>query len=98
MPSRQKKASDLIVDVCEPPCGCWKFNSGPLGEQTGLLTSSEPSLTFPNHVFITVENSIVKTLEFTANSLDCEPRCLRQHWLVWCGGRVECTSDSEPKL
>ena len=28
---------------CEPPCGCWDLNSGPLEEQSVLLTT-EPSL------------------------------------------------------
>jgi len=28
---------------CEPPCGCWELNSGPLEEKTMLLTT-EPSL------------------------------------------------------
>jgi hypothetical protein len=28
---------------CEPPCGCWDLNSGPLEEQSVLLTA-EPSL------------------------------------------------------
>jgi hypothetical protein len=27
---------------CEPPCGCWEMNSGPLEEQTVLLTA-EPA-------------------------------------------------------
>jgi hypothetical protein len=35
--------SDLITDGCEPPCGCWDLNSGPLKEQSVLLTA-EPSL------------------------------------------------------
>jgi hypothetical protein len=39
----QKRASDLITDGCEPPCGCRDLNSGPLEEQSVLLTS-EPSL------------------------------------------------------
>ena len=39
----QKRASDLITGGCEPPCGCWELNSGPLKEQSVLLTS-EPSL------------------------------------------------------
>jgi hypothetical protein len=39
----QKKVSDLITDGCEPPCGCWDLNSGPLEEQSVLLTA-EPSL------------------------------------------------------
>ena len=39
----QKRAPDLITDGCEPPCGCWELNSGPLEEQAMLLTA-EPSL------------------------------------------------------
>ena len=35
----QKRAPDLITDGCEPPCGCWELNSGPLEEQTMLLTT-----------------------------------------------------------
>jgi len=45
-PAGQKRAPDLIIDGCEPPCGCWELNSGPLEEQTVLLTS-EPSLQPP---------------------------------------------------
>jgi hypothetical protein len=41
--THQKKATDLITDVCEPPCGCWDLNSGPLEEHLVLLTA-EPSL------------------------------------------------------
>jgi len=26
--THQKRASDLITDGCEPPCGCWELNSG----------------------------------------------------------------------
>ena len=43
MTAGQKTAPDLIPDGCEPPCGCWELNSGPLEEQTMLLTT-EPSL------------------------------------------------------
>jgi hypothetical protein len=39
----EKRASDLIMDGYEPPCGCWDLNSGPLEEQSLLLTA-EPSL------------------------------------------------------
>ena len=39
----QKRVSDLIMDGCEPPCGCWGLNSGPLEEQSVLLTA-EPAL------------------------------------------------------
>ena len=34
---------DLITGGCEPPCGCWDLNSGPLEEQPVLLTA-DPSL------------------------------------------------------
>jgi hypothetical protein len=39
----QKRASDPITNGCEPPCGCWELNSGPLEEQLVLLTT-EPCL------------------------------------------------------
>jgi hypothetical protein len=35
----RKRASDPITDGCELPCGCWGLNSGPLEEQTVLLTA-----------------------------------------------------------
>jgi hypothetical protein len=41
--TQQKRASDPITYGCEPPCGCWKLNSGPLEEHPVLLTT-EPSL------------------------------------------------------
>jgi hypothetical protein len=41
--THQERASDTIADGCEPPCGCWGLNSGPLEEQLVLLTA-EPSL------------------------------------------------------
>jgi hypothetical protein len=37
--THQKRASDLITYGCEPPCGCWDLNSGPLEEQSVLLTT-----------------------------------------------------------
>jgi hypothetical protein len=41
--THQKRASDPITEGCEPPCGCWELNSGPLEEESVLLTA-EPSL------------------------------------------------------
>ena len=41
--THQKRASDPITDGCEPPCGYWELNSGPLEEQSVLLIA-EPSL------------------------------------------------------
>jgi hypothetical protein len=35
----QKRASYPITDGCQPPCGCWEFNSELLEEQSGLLTA-----------------------------------------------------------
>jgi hypothetical protein len=29
----------FVTDSCEPPCGCWNLNSGPLKEQSALLTT-----------------------------------------------------------
>ena len=46
MSAGQKRAPDPITDGCEPPCGCWKLNSGPLEVQAMLLTT-EPSLQPP---------------------------------------------------
>jgi hypothetical protein len=40
--THQKRALDPITDGCEPPCGCWDLNSGPLEEQSVILTP-EPS-------------------------------------------------------
>ncbi|EDL33388.1 mCG1045525, partial [Mus musculus] len=41
--THQKRVSDPITDGCELPCGCWELNSGPLEEQSVLLTA-EPFL------------------------------------------------------
>ena len=41
--THQKRASESITDGCEPSCGCWELNSGPLEEQSVLLRA-EPSL------------------------------------------------------
>ena len=41
---------DPIADGREPPCGFWELNSGPLEEQSGLLTT-ESSLQPPKISF-----------------------------------------------
>jgi hypothetical protein len=41
--THQNRAYDPITDGCELPCGCWELHSGPLEEQSLLLTT-EPSL------------------------------------------------------
>jgi hypothetical protein len=65
---RQKRASDLIIDGCEPPCGCWELNSGPLEEQSVFLTA-EPSLQAPL-VFLKCKS--IRSL----NSWSVPPLCL----------------------
>jgi hypothetical protein len=45
----EERALDPITDGCELPCGCWDLNSGPLKEQSVLLTA-EPSLQPPVNV------------------------------------------------
>ena len=48
-PSYQKRASEPSIDGCEPPCGCWELNSGPLENQLVFLTaeiSLQPFLLF----------------------------------------------------
>ena len=39
---RNTRRSDPITDGCEPLCGCWELNLGPLEEQSALLTSEPP--------------------------------------------------------
>ena len=31
-----REGMDPIADGCEPPCGCWELNSGPLEQQSVL--------------------------------------------------------------
>jgi hypothetical protein len=45
--THQKSVLDPITDSCEPPCGCWELNSGPLEEQSVLLTSELSLQTLP---------------------------------------------------
>jgi hypothetical protein len=48
---RHTRRGYLIIDGCEPPCGCWELNSGPLEEQSVLLIT-EPSLQPPALWFV----------------------------------------------
>ncbi|XP_052570146.1 L-seryl-tRNA(Sec) kinase isoform X2 [Peromyscus californicus insignis] len=73
----QKRAPDLIAGGCEPPCGFWELNSGPLEEQPVLLTT-EPSPQ-PSIIFLYMETSIricqitaaFNSLGFCQLFLDC---------------------------
>jgi hypothetical protein len=61
MQIHQKRASDLIKNGCEPPCDCWKLNSGQLEEQLVLLTT-EPYLQ-PEKGFLMMSFKIKTMLE-----------------------------------
>jgi hypothetical protein len=37
--THQKNASDPIADGCKPPYGSWELNTGPLKEESVLLTT-----------------------------------------------------------
>jgi hypothetical protein len=52
------------MDGCEPPCGCWDLNSGPLEEQSVLLTA-EPSLQPPVVCFLRQVYVALAGLELT---------------------------------
>jgi hypothetical protein len=48
----QKRASDPITEGCEPPCGCWELNSGPLEEQLTTEPSLQPCVDILKHVIL----------------------------------------------
>jgi len=55
--THQKRALDPITDGCEPSYGCWDLNSGPLEEQSVLLTTEpflQPSLLFLNYLVLRI--------------------------------------------
>jgi hypothetical protein len=43
-----------ITGGCEPPCGCWKLDPGPLQEQPVLLTAEPPYL----RIFVFLQNTV----------------------------------------
>ena len=50
-----RRGMELQV-VCEPWYGCWGFNSGPLEEQSVLLTTEPPS---PAHIWLRALRAII---------------------------------------
>jgi hypothetical protein len=50
--THQKRASDPITDGCEPPCGCWDLNSGPLEEQSVLLTTGTTLQPYQTYLYL----------------------------------------------
>jgi hypothetical protein len=56
-----------ITDGCDPPCGCWEMNSGPLEVQSVLLTA-EPSISpAPSRLFLLSWCPV-------CDSCDCHPQ------------------------
>ena len=60
--TQKKRTLDSITDGCEPPCGCWESNSGPLEERLVLLTSEH--LSSPVFIFIIMMFLLRKVLNF----------------------------------
>jgi hypothetical protein len=63
--THQKRAPDPITDGCEPPCGCWELNSGPLEEQSVLLIA-EPSLQ-PRYIFLKSHIDLLAACMYPSN-------------------------------
>ena len=67
--THQKRASDPTTDGHEPLCGCWKLNSGPLKEQSVLLTSE---LSLQSSLFLKIINKIICLLMFSVFNQSCQ--------------------------
>jgi hypothetical protein len=50
-------SGSTVITGCEPPCGCWELNSGPLEDEPVLLTT-EPSLSSPKPLSFKFRNGI----------------------------------------
>ena len=57
-----------LTDGCEPPCDCWELNSGPLEEQSVLLTA-EPSLQPGCSVFM--QQKMIKGIQSISQGETC---------------------------
>jgi hypothetical protein len=79
MSACQKRAPDPITDGCEPPCGCWVLNSGPLEEQSVLLPLIHLSSPSFNFVFVFV------FLVFRDRVSLYSPGCPRTHFVDQAG-------------
>jgi hypothetical protein len=62
----KRNYSPNFTDGCEQPCGCWELNSGPLEEQSVLLTT-EPSLQ-PGIVFKTRRRKLYQQVNLKSMS------------------------------
>jgi hypothetical protein len=83
--THQKRASDSITDGCEPPCSCWELNSGPLEEQSVLLTtepSLQPQLTFFKDLCIIMSKYTVSIFRHTRRGCQILLRMVVNHHMV----------------
>jgi hypothetical protein len=71
-----------VNDGCEPPCGCWELNLGPLEDQSLLLTTEPPPHLQNKYIFLmfkerNITNGLVQqvqTLAAKPNDLNSVPR------------------------
>ena len=82
--THQKRASDPIRDGCEPPCSCWELNSGPLEEQSVLLTA-EPLLQTPSMLLL-IEILIFfdPFISMLQVWVECFTKSYVYHTCAWC--------------
>jgi hypothetical protein len=75
----QKRASDFVTDGCEPPCGCRDLNSGPLEEQSALLTaepSHQPLLILSNIYYLLMYMKVEGQSEHSRSNQMCMCVCV----------------------
>ena len=67
--AHQKRASDPITDVGEPPRGCWDLNSG-LSEEQSVLLTPEPFLWPPKMPVLSVVWDLWNTVHKMSNAVN----------------------------
>ena len=78
------RALDPITDGCEPPCGSWGLNSGPLEEQPVLLMaelSLQPKMEVVLICIFLIAKDAEHSLRYFLNifTLSLESLCLDSH-------------------
>jgi hypothetical protein len=75
-------ASDPVTDGCEPPCGSWDLNSGPLEEQS-VFWSTEPSLQLPYILFNNSNYSLKKNSSCTVRLSSMSSPICQHNGILW---------------
>ena len=73
-----KRTLDPITDGCGPPCGCRELNSGPLEEQSVLVTA-EPSLQ-PKNEFLKITLNHKEAQAFNPSTWEAETKAGRSEF------------------